>query len=320
MLKQIELKTTIDFDFYGNRLDHTLSSIFTDYSRNRIKEWILSGFIKVNGVTIISPKCKVKGGVAVEINAHIEEQERWLPQEIYLDVVWEDDHILVINKPQNFVVHPGAGTPDKTVLNALLYKYPELSVVPRAGIVHRLDKDTTGLMVVAKTIEAQTKLVNMLQKRLFTREYEAFVNGTLVGGGQVNQPIGRHPLKRTLMSVNANGKQAITHFRVATNYRAHSRIILRLETGRTHQIRVHMSYISHPLIGDTAYGGRPRIAKNTSSSLKACLQSFPRQALHARMLRLNHPITNEEMSWKASLPNDMELLKKELEEDFKIGK
>jgi 23S rRNA pseudouridine1911/1915/1917 synthase len=258
------------------------------------------------------------GGEEITLQAELEDEERWEAQDIPLDIVYEDEDIIVINKPRDFVVHPGAGTPDGTVLNALLHHYPDIAEVPRAGIVHRLDKDTTGLMVVAKTVPAQTRLVRALQKRNITREYEAIAIGRMTAGGKVDQPIGRHSTKRTLMAVAPLGKPAVTHYRVAEHFREHTRIRLRLETGRTHQIRVHMSYLQHPLLGDTAYGGRARIPTGASEELTAMIRGFDRQALHAVMLRFEHPITGEELEFHAPVPDDMvemtEALRKDTEE------
>ena len=215
------------------------------------------------------------------------------------------------------MVHPGAGNPNGTILNALLYHYPDIANVPRAGIVHRLDKDTTGLMVVAKTIEAQTRLVESLQLREITREYEAVAMGIITAGGTVDEPITRHPTKRTHMAVFPTGKPAVTHYRVMERYRLHTRLRLRLETGRTHQIRVHMAHIAHPLIGDPLYGGRPRPPKGASQEFMQVLRNFDRQALHATMLRLFHPITGEQMQWDAPIPEDMQQLIKVLQDDTK---
>ncbi|AJR07591.1 23S rRNA pseudouridine(1911/1915/1917) synthase RluD [Photobacterium gaetbulicola] len=305
MAQQIELTNTVNDSQLGLRLDQVIAELYPDYSRSRIKEWILNGMVSVDGEVTTKPRVKMMGGEELFIKAEIEDEVRWEAQDIPLDIVYEDEHIIVINKPRDFVVHPGAGTPDGTVLNALLHHCPDLAEVPRAGIVHRLDKDTTGLMVVAKTIQAQTRLVRALQKRRITREYEAIAMGKMTGGGTVDKPIGRHPTKRVCMAVSEFGKPAITRFRVAEHFREHTRIILRLETGRTHQIRVHMSYLSHPLIGDVIYGGRPRPPKNASDELVQALRAFDRQALHARMLRLEHPITGELMEWRAPLPIDM---------------
>ncbi|MEX6160587.1 23S rRNA pseudouridine(1911/1915/1917) synthase RluD [Proteus mirabilis] len=261
--------------------------------------------MQVNDKIINKPKEKMLGGEKIEVDALIEEDVRWEPQNIPLNIVYEDDDILVINKPRDLVVHPGAGNPDGTVLNALLYRYQEIVNVPRAGIVHRLDKDTTGLMVVAKTVPAQTHLVEALQRREITREYEAVATGRMTAGGLVNEPISRHPTKRTHMAVHPMGKPAVTHYRVMEHFRAHTRLRLRLETGRTHQIRVHMAHIHHPLIGDQLYGGRPRPLKGASEEFRETLRRFDRQALHATMLRLYHPITGIEMEWHAPLPDDM---------------
>jgi len=259
MAQQIVLTNTVKDSQLGQRLDQAIAELFADFSRSRLKEWLLDGKVQVDGEVVTKPRTKVMGGEDITLQAELEDEERWEAQDIPLEIVYEDDDIIVINKSRDFVVHPGAGTPDGTVLNALLHHYPDIAEVPRAGIVHRLDKDTTGLMVVAKTVPAQTRLVRALQKRNITREYEAIAIGRMTAGGKVDQPIGRHSTKRTLMAVAPMGKPAVTHYRVAERFREHTRIRLRLETGRTHQIRVHMSYLQHPLLGDIAYGGRARI-------------------------------------------------------------
>ena len=258
------------------------------------------------------------GGEEIAIDTEIEAEVRFEAQDIPLNIVYEDDDILVINKPAGLVVHPGAGNPDGTVLNALLHHCPQLDVVPRAGIVHRLDKDTTGLMVVAKTIAAQTNLVESLQAREITREYEAIASGIMTAGGVVDEPIGRHATKRTHMAVTFSGRPSITHYRVMEKFRLHTRLRLRLETGRTHQIRVHMAHITHPLAGDPVYGGRPRPPKNASEELREMLRQFKRQALHAAMLSLYHPITGVQMTWHADIPADMVKLTDMLREDTKL--
>ncbi|MFW0700745.1 23S rRNA pseudouridine(1911/1915/1917) synthase RluD [Pantoea sp. Lij88] len=305
MAQQVQLTATVSESQLGQRLDQTLAELFPDYSRSRIKEWILDRRVTVNGVMVDTPKEKVLGGELVAIDAEIEEAQRWEPQDLPLDIVYEDEDIIVINKPRDFVVHPGAGNPDGTVLNALLHHFPAIMDVPRAGIVHRLDKDTTGLMVVAKTVPAQTHLVDSLQRREITREYEAVAIGNMTAGGTVEQPISRHSTKRTHMAVHPMGKPAVTHYRIMEHFRAHTRLRLRLETGRTHQIRVHMSHISHPLVGDPLYGGRPRPPKGASEAFITTLRGFDRQALHATMLRLYHPISGIEMEFHAALPQDM---------------
>lgn len=319
MAQQIELKNTVKEDQLGQRLDQAIAELFSDYSRSRLKEWLLEGKVSLNGEVVTKPRIKVLGGEEIMLLAELEDEERWEAQDIPLNIVYEDDDIIVINKPRDFVVHPGAGTPDETVLNALLFHYPAIAEVPRAGIVHRLDKDTTGLMVVAKTVPAQTKLVRELQKRNITREYEAIAIGRMTAGGVVDQPIGRHSTKRTLMAVSPMGKPAVTHYRVAEHFREHTRIRLRLETGRTHQIRVHMSYIQHPLLGDVAYGGRVRIPKGASEELTAMIRAFDRQALHAAMLRFEHPITGELLEFHAPIPDDMVAMTEALREDTKLN-
>ncbi|EJE8736094.1 23S rRNA pseudouridine(1911/1915/1917) synthase RluD [Vibrio vulnificus] len=315
MAQQIELTNTVKDSQLGQRLDQAIAELFADFSRSRLKEWLLDGKVTVDGNVVTKPRAKVMGGEVITVLAELEDEVRWEAQDIPLDIVYEDDDILVMNKPRDFVVHPGAGTPDGTVLNALLFHCPEVAEVPRAGIVHRLDKDTTGLMVVAKTVPAQTRLVRALQKRHITREYEAIAIGRMTAGGKVDKPIGRHATKRTLMAVSPMGKPAVTHFRVAEHFREHTRIRLRLETGRTHQIRVHMSYLQHPLLGDAAYGGRARIPAGASEDVTAMIRNFDRQALHAVMLRFEHPITGEEMEFHAPVPDDMVELTETLRRD-----
>jgi 23S rRNA pseudouridine1911/1915/1917 synthase len=320
MSKQLQLTAEIQLHQLGQRLDQALAECFPDYSRSRIKTWIEQSLVQVNGVVVNKPREKVFGGEQIIVEVEIEDENRFVAQQIPLDIVYEDDDILVINKPKDFVVHPGAGNPDGTVLNALLYHCPQIAEVPRAGIVHRLDKDTTGLMVVAKTIPAQTRLVYALQKRRITREYEAVAYGIMTKGGTIDQPMARHPTKRTHMAVHPMGKPAVTHYRIMERFRNYTRLRLRLETGRTHQIRVHMAHIAHPLLGDPVYGGRPRPPKGASEELLQTLRDFQRQALHAVMLRLQHPITGEEMEWHAPLPQDFVELVAELKKDYELHK
>ena len=315
MAQQIVLTNTVKDSQLGQRLDQAIAELFADFSRSRLKEWLLDGKVQVDGEVITKPRTRVMGGEVITLQAELEDEERWEAQDIPLDIVFEDDDIIVINKPRDFVVHPGAGTPDGTVLNALLHHYPAIAEVPRAGIVHRLDKDTTGLMVVAKTVPSQTRLVRALQKRKITREYEAIAIGRMTAGGKVEQPIGRHSTKRTLMAVSPMGKPAVTHYRVAEHFREHTRIRLRLETGRTHQIRVHMSYLQHPLLGDAAYGGRARIPSGATEELAEKIRSFDRQALHAVMLRFDHPVTGEELEFHAPVPDDMVEIAEALRQD-----
>lgn len=311
----IQLEASTEAAHFGLRLDQVLADLFPEYSRSKLKTWIQDGNVAVNGEVITVPRHKMQMDELVTVQAEMDVQVTSEAQDIALNIVYEDEHILVINKPADLVVHPGAGNPSGTVLNALLNHCPEIDKVPRAGIVHRLDKDTTGLMVVAKTIPAQTHLVDQLQRREMSREYEAIALGTMVAGGIVDAPIGRHATKRTHMAVREMGKPAVTHFRVIEKFRAYTHLRLKLETGRTHQIRVHMAHIKHPLLGDQVYGGRPRLPKGASEEFIAALRGFQRQALHAAQLSLFHPETEEWMTWKAPLPQDMQDLLKAVKKD-----
>ena len=311
----VNLEAVTEPQHFGQRLDQVLADLFPEYSRSKLKSWILDGHVTINGEVNTTPKHKIALEDTVQVTAELEVQTESKPQNIELDIVYEDDEILIINKPRDMVVHPGAGNSDGTLLNALLAHVPDIDKVPRAGIVHRLDKDTTGLMVVAKTVPAQTHLVNQLQDRVMSREYEAVAIGTMVGGGEVDAPIGRHATKRTLMAVRETGKPAVTHYRVIEKFRHHTHIRLKLETGRTHQIRVHMAHIKYPLVGDPQYGGRPRLPKGASDSFVDTLRGFDRQALHAAQLSLFHPVSDEWITFKAPLPQDMVALLAEIRED-----
>ena len=313
----IELQAQVRDDQFGKRLDQVIADLFPDFSRSRLKEWILAEKVTVDGQVVTKAREKMQGGEDIQIQAELDVEVHHKAEEIELNIVYEDEHILVINKPADLVVHPGAGNPSGTVLNALLHHFPEIDLVPRAGIVHRLDKDTTGLMVVAKTVQAQTQLVADLQERLITREYEAVCLGRLTAGGTVDKPIGRHPTKRTNMAVNEFGRESVTHYRVIEKFRNHTHIRLRLETGRTHQIRVHMSHIRHPLVGDYQYGGRVQTPKGASESFIMTIRRFKRQALHAALLRFHHPITLEEMTFEAPLPEDFKALLGQMKQDVR---
>ncbi len=304
---QIEQTAVVSTSDCGRRLDQIAAELFADFSRSRLQQWIKTGELRVDGQQQ-SPKFKLLGGEQLAISAELKAEGEWQAEEIPLDIVHEDEHIIVINKPTNMVVHPAAGNRQGTLLNALLFHCPQLESVPRAGIVHRLDKDTTGLMVVAKTLAAHTDLVAQLQARTVSREYEAVVSGVMTGGGLVDQPIGRHPKQRKKMAVVKDGKEARTHYKVLERFAGHTHIRLKLETGRTHQIRVHMASINYPIVGDDAYGGRPRVPKGISEQLRETLQQFGRQALHARELGLIHPGSGEFISWATELPDDMQLL------------
>jgi 23S rRNA pseudouridine1911/1915/1917 synthase len=288
----------------GLRFDQAASELFPDFSRSRLQSWIKDGQLKINGV-IGKPKDKVIGGETLDLNAELEAQGDWQPEEIQLNIVHEDDDLLIINKQAGLVVHPAAGNYTGTLVNALLNHIPELINLPRAGIVHRLDKETTGLMVVAKTLEAHTDLVAQLADRTVSREYEAVAVGAMTGGGTVNAPMGRHPIHRKLMAVlSQGGKRAVTHYRVATRFPHHTHIKVKLETGRTHQIRVHMAHIGFALVGDKTYGKSFKIPKGANAQLIEALKAFPRQALHAAKLGLEHPGTGEYTEWTAPIPED----------------
>ena len=304
---QIERSAVASSEHCGRRLDQVASELFSEFSRSRLQQWIRSGLLRVDGEQCV-PKQKLLGGEALCISASITAEGEWVAEDIPLNIVYEDDHLIVINKTANFVVHPAAGNHSGTVLNALLFHCPQLISVPRAGIVHRLDKDTTGLMVVAKTLEAHTNLVSQLQARSVKRVYQAVVSGLLTGSGKIDQPIGRHPRQRIKMAVVADGKEARTQYSVLERYQGHSHVQLRLETGRTHQIRVHMAYLGYPLVGDNLYAGRFRIHKGASSELVDYVRNFGRQALHAAELGLFHPATGEPISWSSALPADIESL------------
>jgi len=298
----------------GLRLDQALARLFPDYSRSRLVAWLKEGRIAVDGARWRA-RDKVLGGERIVLDVVLEEAGDWQAEAIPLNIVYEDAHLIVIDKPAGLVVHPAAGNPSGTLLNALLHHDPALAKLPRAGIVHRLDKDTTGLLVVARSLPAQTSLVNQLQARSLLREYQAVVTGVLVTGGTVEAPIGRHPVQRKRMAVTPGGKPAVTHYRVVERFRAHTWVRCRLETGRTHQIRVHMAHIQHPLVGDPVYGGRLRLPPGCSEALAEVLRGFRRQALHAGRLGLIHPETGEEMEWTSPLPDDMRRLLDTLRED-----
>jgi 23S rRNA pseudouridine1911/1915/1917 synthase len=317
MAETIEHVAEVPEQMAGYRLDQAAAQLFPDYSRARLQLWIKSGELKVDG-EVKKPRDKLLSGEVLTLQAQVEDEDRWEAQDIDLHIVYEDDALLVVNKPVGLVVHPAAGHANGTLLNALLNYIPDSASVPRAGIVHRLDKDTSGLMVVAKTLAAQNHLVNQLQARTVSREYEAVVFGSLTGGGKVEADIGRHPQQRKKMAVVApglGGKEAITHYRLIKRFKHHSHIRCMLETGRTHQIRVHMAHVRHALVGDPVYAGRPRLPKGASAELIDILRGFKRQALHARRLTLIHPFSEEEISWEVSLPQDMVTLLHVLEQE-----
>ncbi len=302
--------------YAGQRLDAALASLFPDYSRTRMQQWIRDGQVLLDG-EVVKPRTKLAGDEVLQLNVHLDVQpEELQPQDIPLDIVFEDADILVLNKPAGLVVHPAAGHADGTLVNALLYFDAELARVPRAGIVHRLDKDTTGLMVVARNLRAHKHLVEELQQRTITREYQAVVQGVITAGGTVDAPLGRHTRDRVRMCVRDSGKPAVTHYRVIKRFREHTHVQLKLESGRTHQIRVHMQHIRHPVIGDPVYGGRQRIPAQADDELIVQLRQFRRQALHAFRLGLVHPLSGKPLSWRCPLPDDMVQLIAALEKDL----
>lgn len=305
--KIISESLVIPDQYAKERIDQTLAKLLPTYSRTQIKEWIEKGNILVNKRPV-KAKSKVIGGEAVCLNATVTLPCESEAQPIPLDIVFEDEVVLVINKPVGLVVHPGAHQADHTLLNALLHHAPELHHLPRAGILHRLDKNTSGLLIVAKTASALKSLTHQLKKRDLLREYQTIVYGRMISGGQVDAPIGRHPIQRKRMSVTETGKHAITHYRIAEKYRHHTRLKVRLETGRTHQIRVHMQYIHHPIVGDPTYGGRVQLSKGMTSELISKLRQFKRQALHAFALGFTHPESKEWMRFEIDLPEDMQSL------------
>ena len=311
------LRAEVDATLTGQRLDRVLARLFGDYSRSRLQAWIRQGRVTVDG-GVKRPRDRVSLGQRIELRATLDAQVPVQPQAIGLSIVYEDDVLLVVNKPMGMVVHPAAGNRDGTLQNALLHHRPALAALPRAGIVHRLDKDTTGLMVVAKSTLAHKRLVEALQARAVNREYAAIATGRMISGGIVDEPIGRHPTQRTKMAVVGSGKRAITHYRIVERFRAHTLVQVNLETGRTHQIRVHLAYLRHPLVGDGAYGGRPRLPPDPSPQLVAAIRNLGRQALHARKLSLLHPVDGRPMAWESPLPDDMRDLLDVLRRDTQL--
>jgi len=305
----------------GRRFDQALAELFPDYSRSRLSAWVKAGDVLLDGETV-QPRRIVNGGETVTLRAQLTQEVPLAPEQIALDVRYEDDDILVVNKPAGLVVHPGAGQPGGTLQNALLNFDAGLAAIPRAGIVHRLDKDTSGVMVVARTLRAHTALVEQLQSRSVHRQYEAVVYGAMIAGGSVDAPIGRHPHDRIKQAVveNSASKPAVTHYRVRERFRAHTLIECRLETGRTHQIRVHMAHVRHPLVGDAVYGGGLRLPKGATPELVAALHAFRRQALHAEKLEFTHPVDGRTISVSVERPADLELLVRALRDDSASGR
>ncbi|MEE4377556.1 MAG: 23S rRNA pseudouridine(1911/1915/1917) synthase RluD [Candidatus Competibacteraceae bacterium] len=305
LIEQVSCR--IPINCAGMRLDQVLAELLPDFSRSRLQHWIRSGDLQIDGRRV-RPRDRVLGGELVSGALNLPTATEDQAQDIPLNIIFEDDEIIVLDKPAGLVTHPAAGNPNGTLVNALLHHASELASLPRAGLVHRLDKDTSGLLVVARTLRAHTELVRQLQARTIEREYEAVVNGIMVAGGTVNAPLGRHPVDRKRMAVVSNGKPAVTHYRVLQRFHAYTHLQVKLETGRTHQIRVHLTHIRHPLLGDPVYGGRARIPAGFSEQALQIITHFRRQALHAARLGLTHPGNGQQMVWNAPLPNDLQEL------------
>lgn len=307
MTDKIHLSLTVE-TAQSTRLDQYLSEAEPSYSRSKWQDWIKSGGISVNGKVVLKPNHKVFSGDDIQGEIQQEEQVSWQAQEIPLNIVHEDDSFIIINKTANCVVHPAAGHHDNTLVNALLHHESSLNKLPRAGIIHRLDKDTTGLLVVPKTLEAHHSLTQQLQTKSMQREYIAIVYGNVISGGTIEKPMGRHPKQRVKMAVLENGKEAVTHYKIKTRFNGFTELAVQLETGRTHQIRVHLSAIQFPIVGDQNYCPKPKWPKGTSEEIKQKISQFKRQALHACKLTLVHPETDEEMSFECPPPSDYQKL------------
>ncbi|WP_411726162.1 23S rRNA pseudouridine(1911/1915/1917) synthase RluD [Methyloglobulus sp.] len=310
-----KFKETVPYGLAGLRLDQALVELFSDYSRSKLQTWIKSGRVQVNNLTTVSPKAKLDGGEEITLDAEAETVIESSPEPIPLDIVFEDDSLLIVNKPAGLVVHPAIGNWHGTLLNALLNHDANLETLPRAGIVHRIDKETSGLLMIAKTLQAHNSLTQQLQEREIIREYLAVTRGRMTAGGTVNEPIGRHPTDRKRYTVRESGKFAVTHYRVVQRFAHHTLVQLMLETGRTHQIRVHMAHIRYPLLGDPVYGGRFQMPPNCGAELEKELRGFKRQALHAAKLGLQHPLSDEYCEWEQPLPDDLVRLIRALSEN-----
>ncbi len=309
----------VPLELSGQRLDQALARMFPEYSRSRLKSWLLQGFITVDE-RAMRPRDPVVGGESVLLQSQPEISVKSEPEALDLDIIFEDEDCLVVNKPVGLVVHPGAGNPRGTLMNGLLHHAPGLEQLPRAGIIHRLDKDTSGLLLVAKTLQAQTALTRELAEREIARHYLAVCAGVLTGGGSIKEPIGRHPVDRLKMSVQRDGKPAVTHYRVIRRFAAHTYVSVQLETGRTHQIRVHFAHRRHALVGDQTYGGRLAIPAGASDRLRDTLRKFRHQALHAEKLAFTHPRSGQNIELQVTPPADFTELLSALTEDSELRK
>lgn len=301
-------EAVVPSEYHGQRVDVVLAQLFPDFSRSQLTNWLKEGAITLDQRQY-KPKDKVYGGEQIKLNITFTAKDVELQAEaIPLDIIFEDEHLLIVNKPAGLVVHPGAGNPQHTLVNALLYHSPALHHLPRAGIIHRLDKDTTGLLMVAKTLPAHTSLVRQMQAREIQRHYLALVHGHIIGGGTIDTFYGRHPRNRLKMAVCIHGKQAITQFTVQKQYQYVTLLNVTLQTGRTHQIRVHMAHLNHPVVGDPLYGGQARIPAGITDTLRQTIKQFKRQALHACTLSFMHPHLQKKLTFTAPLPDDFQLL------------
>ena len=300
-------------EYSGQRLDSVIAKLFPDFSRSKLKSWLDSGAIFINDVPLLKPSKKVNGGEEVKILIKEEKLISAEPQNIQFEVKHKSKDFLIVDKKAGMVVHPGAGNHQNTLLNALLFKFPELEKLPRAGIIHRLDKETSGLMIIASNQNSYKNLSEQISKRLVKRTYQAFAVGNISRSGKIEEPVGRHPRNRQKQAVTEKGKYALTRYSVLKKYGNYTHLEVNLETGRTHQIRVHMSHIGFPLIGDVLYGRKKRFAKSTNSDLREVIEKFPRQALHASNLAFKDIDSGNEVSFESSLPKDLLDLKKNLE-------
>ena len=312
-MNDIKINLTIPEEYRGQRLDAALAQLLPEHSRARIQQWIKDGYLLLNG-TQCKARDKVIGEEQVHIKAPIPEQRSYTAEDIPLDIIHSDADIIILNKPIGLVAHPAAGNYTGTLLNALLHHFPELAKVPRAGIIHRLDKDTSGILVVARNLTAHTKLVDALQQRHIKREYAALVQGYITAGGTIETDIGRHPRSRIKMAVVVNGKPACTHYRITERLDEHTLLRVTLETGRTHQIRIHLAHINHSIVGDQTYG-KLCLPKGASENVKQQLRNFKRQALHAHKLGLTHPSSGEYCEFTAPIPSDMQTLLQTLKDE-----